>query len=47
MSDDLPKNYSWKNKSKPEIEKPITILDFKTPIIVQNSILDSDEIDLN
>lgn len=47
MSDDLPKNHSWKNKSNTEIEKPITILDFKTPIIVQNSILDSDEIDLN
>ena len=46
MSDDLPKNYSWKNKSNPEVEKPIAILDFKTPI-VQNSILDSDEIDLN
>ena len=46
MSDDLPKNYSWKNKTNPEIEKPIAILDSKTPII-QNSILDSDEIDLN
>ncbi len=46
MSDDLPKNYSWKNKSNPEIEKPIAIIDFKKPII-QNSILDSDEIDLN
>lgn len=46
MSDDLPKNYSWKNKSNPEVEKPIAIIDFKIPII-QNSILDSDEIDLN
>ena len=46
MSDDLPKNYSWKIKSNPEVEKTIAIIDFKTPII-QNSILDSDEIDLN
>ena len=46
MSDDLPKNYSWKNKSKPEIEKPTEIIDFKTPNI-QNIIIDTDEIDLN
>jgi predicted PurR-regulated permease PerM len=46
MSDDLPKNYTWKKNTVSEVEKPIETLDFKTPII-QNSILDSDEIDLN
>ena len=46
MSDDLPKSYSWKNKSKPEIEKPAEIIDFKTPNI-QNIIIDTEEIDLN
>ena len=46
MSDDLPKNYTWKKNTVSEVEKPIEILDFKKPII-QNSILDSDEIDLN
>ena len=46
MSDDLPKNYSWKNKSKPEIEKTEEIIDFKTPNI-QNIIIDTEEIDLN
>jgi predicted PurR-regulated permease PerM len=46
MSDDLPKNYTWKKNTVSEVEKPIETLDFKTPVI-QNSILDSDEIDLN
>jgi predicted PurR-regulated permease PerM len=46
MSDDLPKNYSWKNKSTSEIEKTAEIIDFKTPNI-QNIIIDTDEIDLN
>ena len=46
MSDDLPKNYSWKNKSTSEIEKTEEIIDFKTPNI-QNIIIDTDEIDLN
>lgn len=46
MSDDLPKNYSWKNKSNPEIGKPVEVIDFKTPNI-QNIIIDTDEIDLN
>ena len=46
MSDDLPKNYSWKNKSTSEIEKPIDVINFKTPII-HNITIESDEIDLN
>jgi predicted PurR-regulated permease PerM len=46
MSDDLPKNYSWKNKSTSEIEKPIDVINFKTPII-HNMTIESDEIDLN
>ena len=46
MSDDLPENYYWKNKSNPEIEKPVEVIDFKTPII-QNITNDTDEIDLN
>jgi predicted PurR-regulated permease PerM len=46
MSDDLPNNYTWKKNTVSEVEKPIETLDFKTPVI-QNSILDSDEIDLN
>ena len=46
MSDNLPKNYSWKNKSTSEIEKPIDVINFKTPII-HNMTIESDEIDLN
>lgn len=46
MSDDLPKNYSWKNKSTSEIEKPIDVINFKRPII-HNITIESDEIDLN
>ena len=46
MSDEVPKNYSWKKNTNSEIEKPVEVLNFKTPII-HNITIDSDEIDLN
>lgn len=46
MSDEVPKNYSWKKNTNSGIEKPVEVLNFKTPII-HNITIDSDEIDLN
>jgi predicted PurR-regulated permease PerM len=46
MSDEVPKNYSWKKNTNSGMGKPIEVINFKTPIN-HNITIDSDEIDLN